>query len=70
MFRRTLTAALLITGTAALMSCTATESITASRDSSFHDRGLTLSSVQTAARNPGAGFSSTRTSAATSTELN
>lgn len=68
MFRRTLTAALLITGTAALMSCTATESITASRDSSFHDRGLTLSSVQTAARNPGAGFSSTRTSATTSSK--
>ena len=68
MFRRTLTAALLLMGTTALLSCTATETITAKNGSSFPDRALKLTSIQTAARTPGAGLSSTRTSATTSSK--
>ena len=68
MFRRTLTAALLLTGTVALMSCTAIDSTKAANGSSFPDRSLKLTSIQTAARTPGAGLSSTRTSASGSSK--
>jgi len=63
MFRRTLTAALFVMGAPVLLSCQATESVSANAGSTFRDRGLSISSIQTAARTPSAGFSTSRTSA-------
>ena len=63
MFRRTLIAALLLMGAPILLSCQATESVTANSGSTFRDRGLEINSIQTAARTPGASFSTSRTSA-------
>ena len=63
MFRRTLTAALFVMGAPVLLSCQATESVSANAGSTFRDRGLSINSIQTAARTPSAGFSTSRTSA-------
>ncbi len=63
MFRRTLIAALLLMGAPILLSCQATESVTANSGSTFRDRGLEINSIQTAARTPSASFSTSRTSA-------
>ena len=63
MFRRTLIAALLLMGAPILLSCQVTESVTANSGSTFRDRGLEINSIQTAARTPGASFSTSRTSA-------
>jgi hypothetical protein len=52
MFRRTLIAALLLMGAPILLSCQATESVTANSGSTFRDRGLEINSIQTAARTP------------------
>lgn len=64
MFRRMLISALLLMGAATLYGCSATRTISANSDSTFRERGLTFTGdrVQTAARIPGAGLSSTRSS--------
>lgn len=65
MFRRMLISALFLSGAATLYGCSATRSISANSETTFRERGLSFvgDSVQTAARTPGVGLSSTRTSA-------
>jgi len=65
MFRRMLISALLLMGAAILYGCSATQTVSVNGDTTFRERGLpfTSGSVQTAARVPGAGLTSSRTSA-------